>query len=122
MDYNDYSEAKKYLKHYRDLHDRLEVIDAQMTSIRSPSLREPTGGPRKSINDFIDEKYAIKEEMAVIEKAVASVDDYRYRMVLRYKYFEFMTLEEIADKCMHYSLRQIKKFHSEGIRKLCLCM
>ena len=77
--------------------------------------KTPGGGRHKTINDYIDEKYKIEEDMAEIEKTVASVEDYRCRMVLRYKYFEFMTLEQISDSCMFYSVRQLKRIHNQGI-------
>lgn len=115
----DYIEAKNYLRHYRDLSDRLEVINNRLLNVKAVSYQPtPGGGRHKTINDYIDEKYALKKEMAEIEAAVAKVQDYRCRMVLIYKYFEGYTLEQVANDCMHYSLRQIKKFHSQGINNL----
>ena len=115
----DYIEAKNYLRHYRDLSDRLEVIDNRLLNVKAVSYQKtPGGGRHKTINDYIDEKYALKKEMAEIEAAVAKVQDYRCRMVLVYKYFEGLTLEQISDNCMFYSVRQLKRYHNQGINYL----
>ena len=115
----DYNQTKNYLKEYRDKYDRVQYINARMQNVKSVSFEERLPkGPPKSINELIQEKYVLLDEMHEIEQVIMSISEFNVRMVLIYKYLEFRTLEYIAEKCMHYSLRQIKKFHSEGIKRV----
>lgn len=55
--------------------------------------------------------------MAEIEDLVGNIEDYKQRLVVKYKFLEFMTLNQIADE-MNYSLSQVKRYYRKGIENI----
>lgn len=63
------------------------------------------------------EAQAAKEE---IEKVVDSLEEPSYRRVLRLKYIDGMTYQQIADH-LHYSKRQIHRIHGRALKRVTQC-
>ena len=64
----------------------------------------------REINELIDLKIKI-------HNAIGSIKDTTEKLVLRYKYIEKKSEEEIAE-IMSYSPKQIGRIHSDALRKL----
>ena len=112
-----YQETVNYLKSYKDLFYRLEWINNKIKGIKAIGCENDSIGPHKTLNDYLDEKYQIEQKMATIEDLIGKIKDYKQILVLKYKFLEFMTLEDIAEQ-MDYSLSQVKRYYSEGLRKI----
>lgn len=60
------------------------------------------------IDDFID----LKKE---IHDAIDAVKNPKERLVLRYRYIEFLTWEQTAER-MNYSIMQVHRIHSNALK------
>ena len=69
---------------------------------------------KKKINAEIDKYIDLKKE---IREVINGVQNMRDMLLLRYRYSEFLTWEQIAEK-MNYSLRQVYRFHDEAIEEI----
>jgi len=112
-----YQETVNYLKSYKDLFYRLEWLNNKIKGIKSISYENSSIGSYKTLNDYLDETYQIEKKMATIEDLIGKTEDYKQSLVLRYKFLEFMTLEEVANE-MNYSLSQVKRYYREGLKKI----
>lgn len=112
-----YQETVNYLKSYKDLFYRLEWLDNKIKGIKAIGYENDSIGSYKTVNDYLDEKYQIENKMATIEDLIGKTKDYKQMLVLRYKFLELMTLEEVANE-MNYSLSQVKRYYREGIENL----
>ena len=66
----------------------------------------------KQINDEIDLFVDLKKE---IHDAVDNVKNVNEQLVLRYRYIEFLTWEQISER-MNYSIMQVHRIHSNALR------
>lgn len=66
----------------------------------------------KQINDEIDRFVDLKKE---IHDAVDNVKNVNEQLVLRYRYIEFLTWEQISER-MNYSIMQVHRIHSNALR------
>lgn len=64
------------------------------------------------INREIDRYVDLKKE---IRRVIDDVSDMDKKMCLRYRYIEFMTWEEIAEK-MNYSVMQVTRIHGRALK------
>lgn len=64
------------------------------------------------INRDIDRYVDLKKE---IRRVIDDVSDMDKKMCLRYRYIEFMTWEEIAEK-MNYSVMQVTRIHGRALK------
>lgn len=116
----DYKETVLYLKSYKDLHYRLIYINAKLEGVKAISYDDSIGisGTPKTKVDYIAEKEDILQKMEDIKQLIYSIDDYKQRLVLEYKFLQFYSLEQISE-IMHYSLSNIQKIYKQGVKKLC---
>lgn len=114
---NNYQEIVNYLKSYKDLFYRLEWLNNKIKGIKAIGYENNSIGSYKTLNDYLDEKYQIELKMAEIEDLVGNIEDYKQRLVVKYKFLEFMTLNQIADE-MNYSLSQVKRYYRKGIENI----
>lgn len=112
-----YQETVNYLKSYKDLFYRLEWLNNKIKGIKSIGYENESIGSYKTLNDYLDEKCQIEKKMSTIEDLIGKTKDYKQMLVLRYKFLEFMTLEDVASE-MNYSLSQVKRYYREGIENL----
>ena len=112
----DYSEKVEYLKSYRDKCDRVTFIDNQMMGVKAINYGPALGG-HKSLGQYMAEKQGLLNEMEAIENSINGVEDIKARSVLGYKYLQFKTFQEIADK-LGYSKSTIRDVHRKGIDQL----
>ena len=68
----------------------------------------------KIINDEIDRFVELKKE---IREVVNNVPDPDERLVLRCRYIEFLTWEQVAER-MNYSIKQIHRIHSKALKNV----
>lgn len=128
--------AKQYLKRaYRCNEllksnlEELENLRAMSTSIASPDLTKErvSGTPSQeahfvgAVNKMVDLEKQVDDEMVHlldlkidIRDVVNQVEDVKGILVLRYRYLEFMTWENLSDK-MGYSMRQIHRIHEAAL-------
>jgi len=66
----------------------------------------------KQINDEIDHFVDLKKE---IHDAIDAVKNPKERLVLRYRYIEFLTWEQTAER-MNYSIMQVHRIHSNALK------
>ena len=66
----------------------------------------------KQINDEIDHFVDLKKE---IHDAIDAVKNPKERLVLRYRYIEFLTWEQTAER-MNYSIMQAHRIHSNALQ------
>jgi RNA polymerase sigma factor (sigma-70 family) len=63
-------------------------------------------------------RLALLEEQARIEDTIARLDDETERMLMRYRYLEGMTWEEVA-VAICYSWKQMHRIHAKALARLC---
>lgn len=112
-----YQETVDYLYSYKDLHYRLEYLNNRIEGIKAIGPKNQGNGSRKTLNDYLDEKHLIEHKMSQIEDLIGNIEDYRQRLTVEYKFLEFMTLEDAAER-MNYSLSQVKRYYRKGIVSL----
>lgn len=112
-----YQETVNYLKSYKDLYYRHEYLNNKIEGIKAIGYEDKNVGPHKTLNDYLDEKYQVEQKMTEIEDLIGNIECYRQKLVLKYKFLEFMTLEMVAGK-MNYSLSQTKRYYKEGMEKI----
>jgi len=113
----------------RQLEAYLERIRNDMSVVTSPRL---TGMPHAKDPKGLDEIVIRYEEISgkyekqlkryqaetlAIETAIASVEDPRLRLLLRYKYMDGLKWETIAD-LMHYEISWIFRMHGQALHEL----
>lgn len=131
--------AKQYLKQaYRlnelinsDLEEVAQLRDFS-TSISSPSFdSEPVSGSRpqeakfeKAVLKIIDLESKINAEIdsyvnlkAEIRETINQLDDADEKLLLRYRYINFFTWEDIAEK-MNVSIRTIHRIHASALQNV----
>lgn len=124
------TDARKWLGRARSINREIESLLDEVTEARAQLLRitqnynsdgaqstkDPHGKYERlldyelRINQKVDELVCVKEE---IMDAISNLRDGRHRCVLWDYYIRGKSLEEIAVK-MHYSYRQIKRFHRQA--------
>jgi len=68
----------------------------------------------KQINDEVDSFVDLKKEIHDVIEAVKNPNE---RLVLRCRYIEFFTWEQVSD-CMSYSIKQVHRIHSEALQNV----
>ena len=129
-------EKKEYLKRYRKIDrevnqllmekDEIFSLGTKITPTYS-DMPKGTGENNKTqstiekleeqeekINKKIDLLYEVKED---IEKALHTVEDDTLRVLLRYRYINGLTWEEIA-VTMNYDYRWILRLHGKALNEL----
>jgi DNA-directed RNA polymerase specialized sigma24 family protein len=127
----------KYLKRYvlldREIDRKLKEVDcwrAKLSRLTPVYSSQPKGGGtiysrteeiiikiadmEEAINADIDKLIDLKQE---IERVIDSVPNDKERLLLKYRYLDGRTFEEIAVQ-MHYSWRQIHRLHSRALTNL----
>lgn len=104
------------------LMDRATKITPALNGMpHAPGVSDKIGNA-VAIIDSIDQKIAdkmteLREEKERIEHAISCVQDVRLQTILRYKYINGMTLEQIAEK-MDMSERHIIRMHISALEKI----
>lgn len=131
----DIQRKKNYLTRYHGISieidqlrfslDRLQDKAERVTSI----IRDmPSRSVGEDISDIIAKKIELESKVKEllsealnvrleIENIIKLISNPEYRAILRYKYIENMTFEEIAEKTM-YSNRNIYYMHDKAIKEL----
>ncbi len=127
----------KYLKRYitldREIDRKLKEVDcwrAKLSRLTPVYSSQPKGGGtiysrteeiiikiadmEEAINADIDKLIDLKQK---IERVIESVPDDKERLLLKYRYLDGRTFEEIAVQ-MHYSWRQIHRLHSRALTNI----
>lgn len=126
----------KYLNGYRwavvnvkMLTERLEACNSKLYGTTSPVITDmPKGGLGIDTVDVLSDKIDTEQELykrlktaldmkAEIVGVIEQVNDPRCRMILEMKYFDFMTINEMA-KQLGYSNNHISRLHNEAIDQL----
>lgn len=68
----------------------------------------------RQINAEIDSFIDLKKEIHDVIEAVKNPNE---RLVLRYRYIEFLTWEQVAER-MNYSIKQVHRIHSEALKNV----
>lgn len=68
----------------------------------------------RQINAEIDSFIDLKKE---IHDAIEAVKNPNERLVLRCRYIEFLTWEQVAER-MNYSIKQVHRIHSEALKNV----
>lgn len=127
--------AKQYLKQAHRLneliesdYEELERLKQLSTSISSPNLSGMPSSGRKTeapfvnciskiidlesyINSEIDRFVDLKKE---IRKVIYTAQTTEQKLILKYRYMEFMKWEDIAAK-MDLSMKQVYRIHNEAL-------
>lgn len=120
----------EWLKDYQDLHDEIEMLRFRLRKVNS-EIKRWESGDLSNVRITQDSKAAhLGEDVAKIKRALhrceaerdellALVDSFRgdENTILRMKYIEGWTLEEIATE-LHRSPESIRKIHAELHRRL----
>lgn len=131
-------EKKAWLLQYRRLDDRIDRLEKEKaewieraTKMSAPSDGMPHGSGisdavgfavskaadlAAEINREIDRLADLRRE---IEAAIRTVPDGTMRDLLRYRYIDAMTFEEVAVR-MHYNYRWITRLHGRALSELAL--
>lgn len=131
-------EKKAWLLQYRRLDDRIDRLEKEKAEWieRATKMNAPINGlPHGSgvsdtvgfavskaadlaaeINREIDRLADLRRE---IEAAIRTVPDDTMRDLLRYRYIDAMTFEEVAVR-MHYNYRWITRLHGRALSELAL--
>lgn len=130
--------TKERLRSYRQLRMEIEQLRRQLdeieASLYSPEASHITGMPRggQKYSERIDrlitqhselsERYRAKiaqqvTEMLEIEKSVEALEVPAMRLLLRYRYLEGLSWNEVCEK-MGYSWRQTHRIHGRALETL----
>ena len=129
-------EKKKRLRQYRDIVREIDCMESELATWYTQLERMTptyTGMPsgsgsddkmaiamaniialKDSINGKISERCA---ERRYIEAAIDSVKNARFRIILRRRYIDGWTLEQIASE-LHYDYRWIKRMHGIALSEV----
>jgi len=113
MEYND---TLKWLKSYKILHDKLIYINNRIKGVQAISYDDGSG-TGKSLNELIDEKTKVIQQMEEIEDTIDRIEDKYTNMVIGYRYLLFMSVEEISGE-MEKSESWVKNRTKEGIKQI----
>ena len=111
------------LEYWKDLLTRLSSCSTE-TSYNSTRSTEPRfvkciekiNEIEHDINTQVDELVDLKNE---INKSVNRLEDPEQQLVLRYRYCESRTWDDIA-KLTNMSLRSVHRVHGEALKKICV--
>ena len=129
-------EAKEYLLQYKDaqrevdrlINERARWI-ARATKVTPTYTGMPHGGSGEDrmqdaverlsevedeLNDKIDRLVDLRRE---VDTAISTIGDTRLETVLRYRYIDCMTFEQMAVK-MNYCYKQICRMHGDALQKM----
>lgn len=130
-------EKKKFLWGYRDSVRGIRRIESEIEELRTMRMSASTGrgggGSKGWKNDLSgyaatldslereleEERKARVQAYERVEAAINALEDTREQDVLFYRYIKGLAWWEIAGE-MHYSERQIHRFHGRALAHLCL--
>ncbi len=129
----DYQEKVNFLKRYKQIDDEINQLLLEKSEIFSlgtkvtptysdmpkgmgesdkvQSTVEKLGDLEKRINDKIDEWYEAKLD---IEKAIHTVESDKLRLLLRYRYINGWTFEQISVQ-MSREYRWVRRLHRKAV-------
>lgn len=81
---------------------------------RIPKIVGKIADLEKQIDKEIDLLIDLKRD---IHFTIETVENLNYKLLLRCRYIEFMTWEQIAER-MKYSVRQVYRIHSEALQSV----
>lgn len=133
-------EKKAYLMRYGDCAREIARLEEELAVWKSRAERitaryGPTAGRRGGpdadrVQTGACEIAQLREELGLrlsglaavrreIERAIGSVGEDRLRLLLRYRYVDGLTLEQIAGE-MHYSERQVANLFRQAIERVAI--
>lgn len=112
-------EIDSLLRTKQETKDRLTSITQNYDSDGAQSTKDPHKFDRlleieNLIDNKIDELVAVKAEILA---AIFKLEDYRERAVLKGRYIDMKTFEEIAVD-VHYSWKQTHRIHARGLKAI----
>lgn len=135
---SDLEQKKRYLKKYkknlaliRRLKNKVELLDARITSLGSPTLSDmPRGGVPVTKEDLLADKMELLERIKRLEargkrlksdilEKIDELDDIRYAEIAESFFIECMDFSEIAS-CMGYTERHVKELYREAVNSISL--
>lgn len=111
------------------LEERIEALEEQKTSIKSPTITDmPNGGKGLELLDLMvmieetqtrltEKRKELLKMLNKIEDVIETLDNSLDRNILRARYIECKKWEQICVE-LHYSWRQIHKLHSDVLKKI----
>lgn len=130
------NEAKKqFLRKYQDLLRREKHIEQEIESIRSRYTGHaitysdmPHGTDQHDLSDYVAEaddllreleavRWSIINQYHFISASIENMEDEREKDLLRLKYLQGLTWEEVA-VAMHYDIRHIFRIHGDALLNL----
>lgn len=128
--------TKQELKRYRRLEIELEQLEStirrledSVTGVRAAVITDmPKGGPPVEMADRVAKLLDLKEvygrkwdalidERTRIESAIDTLNDPIERALMRYKYIDGLTWEEVC-VAIHYEWRQVHRIHAKALMRL----
>lgn len=129
--------AKEYLKQYLDIEKSIRQKQAEIRHYESVAVSvaqtcsgvggNPNGASDKVgqtvaivldlKNDIVAEVKRLADKQREIESNIEKINDSRLEIVLKYKYINGATFEQIADQ-MGYSRMHICRLHGKALKKL----
>ena len=108
------------VEQYRRLADTIPGGNYDKPFVK-PSNRNTEAPFVKWVNKALDKEKEIEQEIERLNNLVLeislvidSLENINYRILLRLRYIDSKTIEEIAEQ-MHYALPTIKKWHREAV-------
>ena len=136
-----YDDVKEFLSRYYYLSLKVESLKEELHCLelladgtqginydeprvqKSPSLKAPfvkyidkIFAKQQQIDEKVEELVKLREE---IENVIASVDNPLIEIVLTYRYLNFFSWKEIANK-LNYAISYIYELHRDGLWKISL--
>ncbi|MBQ6712470.1 MAG: DUF1492 domain-containing protein [Selenomonadales bacterium] len=129
------NEVKRWLKSAWVLKKQIEANMDEITALRTlacrvtPMYKESLGGSKENRTEntvarIVDLESDIRRDteklvrrVEEIRTAIERIDDERCRVVLTKRYLTYMKWENIASE-MHYSVKQIFRFHEKALRRI----
>lgn len=114
----EYNEKLEWLKSYRGLHDKFTYLNNRIKNVKTASYGDDmSAGIPKTINDLIDDKNKVLEQMEDIENTIDDMENQTYSSLLAYRFLLFYSLEETGEK-MAYSYQWTVKQQKKAIESL----
>lgn len=107
------------LKERQDVYDRLTKITAALDSESVSSTKDP-----HKFDELVDLDVFIRQRVAQsmairleITEAIDELEDWRYRDILKYRYINGFTWEQVAS-IIHYSYVQTTRLHGSALKAI----
>ena len=111
----EYNRKREYIERYSILKEKQEMLEERLLGVHGIRYGEViNSGTNKTIIEKVYEIDLVKEQIKKIETCIYSINDFKIRTIMIYKFIDIMSTREISFK-VNYSKRQIDRIRFDTI-------